>query len=90
MPRFGPVFRVLGAVLAGMTLIACSRHAGAVSTKSNPTFANPGSPVQGDWVIQRIDSDIDTLNPLTEQTTNSQEMGTEIFEGLLHQNYYTL
>jgi peptide/nickel transport system substrate-binding protein len=49
------------------------------------------NPFQGDWVIQRIDSDADTLNPITTQTDNGQKIGyPNIFEGMLVIDNYTL
>jgi peptide/nickel transport system substrate-binding protein len=90
MAHFGLARFLIGAVLTGLALAGCSRQKEAAAPTLDQSVANPGPPVQGDWVIERIDSDIDTLNPLTLQTDNAQTMATEIFEGLIHQNNYTL
>ena len=89
MARIARVWFFAASVLASLALVACSRHDQASASKADQTV-NQGPPVQGDWVIERIDSDIDTLNPLTVQTDNGQTMVTEIFEGLIRQNNYTL
>lgn len=91
MPRFGPFWLRLGLVLAGLTLAGCSRHERAADPKVQQVLANPGQPVQGDWVIQRMDSDVDTLNPLLCQTANGQWIAQNVIcEGLLQMNHYTL
>ena len=80
----------IGTVLA---LSACSRQ--AAPPPANPPVGKPLvadlRPVQGDWVVLRIDSDPDILNPLITQTTNGQMISTPwIVEGMLHLNNYTL
>jgi peptide/nickel transport system substrate-binding protein len=91
MARFGPVRLLMTALLAGLTLAACSRQEDTASPKSDETLANPGPPVQGDLVIERIGSDVDTLNPLTCQTTDGQWLSENVInEGLLQMNNYTL
>lgn len=78
------------AILALLLQTGCSRQDHAPSPGQS-TRADDQTPVQGDWVVQRIDSDVDTLNPLTCQTTNGQWLSwTVINEGLLQMNNYTL
>jgi peptide/nickel transport system substrate-binding protein len=56
-----------------------------------PPLIDNSQPVHGDWVVQRIDSDADTLNPIITQTTNGQVIGyPNIFEGMLTLDNYTL
>jgi peptide/nickel transport system substrate-binding protein len=91
MPRFGFVRQLAGALLVGLTLCGCSRQETASAPKPEQPLADPGPPVQGDWVIERIDSDVDTLNPLVCQTTNGQWLSEEVInEGLLTLDNYTL
>ncbi len=91
MAYFRPIRPFVCAILAGLTLTACSRQDTAHSSKDAEILANPGSPVQGDWIIERIDSDADTLNPLTCQTANGSWIsGTVINEGMLQMNNQTL
>ena len=45
----------------------------------------------GDWVVQRIDSDLSTLNPLTGDDTNGAPIrGSWVNEGLVQMDNYTL
>jgi peptide/nickel transport system substrate-binding protein len=47
-------------------------------------------PVQGDWVVQRLASDIDSLNPLTLESADAQTISSQVSEGMLRVNNYTL
>lgn len=47
-------------------------------------------PVQGDWVVERLQSDIDSLNPVTLESADAQTISSQINEGLLQMNNYTL
>jgi len=47
-------------------------------------------PVIGDWVVQRMGSDIDSLNPVTLESADAQTISGEINEGMLQMNNYTL
>lgn len=47
-------------------------------------------PVQGDWVVQRIDSDPDSLNPIILDSSNGQIVSSEINEGMLQMDNFTL
>ena len=86
-----PVRLLLSAVIAGFALTACSRQETALSPKATQILANPGPPVPGDWVIERMGSDPDTLNPLTCQTADGSWLSsTVINEGLLRMNNETL
>jgi peptide/nickel transport system substrate-binding protein len=78
-------------MLAVMALTACSRQADVPGPDRNKVLANPGSPVPGDWVIQRMDTDPDTLNPLTCQTAYGSWIADSVInEGLLQMNNETL
>ena len=82
-------------VAAGLLVVAllpgCSRQneAGPSSQAVNQATAGQ-SPTQGDWVIQRLSADIDTLNPVTLEASDAQDIRLLINESLLHQNTYTL
>jgi len=79
-----------GLLLAGWS--GCSRSPEPVAAKTDsPALSDPGPPVPGDWVIRRIDSDIDTLNPITTQTDNAQWLAYNMInEGLLVLDNFTL
>jgi peptide/nickel transport system substrate-binding protein len=71
----------------------CSRHpeaAQATAAENGHPLVNDTQPVQGDWVIQRIDSDLDSLNPLTLETANGQVISGEVNEGMLQMNNFSL
>ena len=93
---FTTPFRRWGEVaLVALLLAGCSRQ-------NDPKAGLPGKPLvasalansfpmQGDWVVQRIDSDVDTLNPIVTQTTNGQAISYPLIsEGMLRVNNYTL
>ena len=91
-------FQVRARLFAGVFLTAlfaagCSRQNGPAAAAPPAQSQPPGSdlqPVQGDWVVQRIDSDLDSLNPITLESTNGQVISSEISEGMLHLNNDTL
>ena len=89
---FPASFRLwVGLVLLVCLLSACSRQNDSPPpTTTGRPLVSDLKPVQGDWVIQRIDSDVDTLNPAVTQTTNGALISSLICEGMLHTNYYTL
>ena len=78
MVRLGPFCPVFAAVLAVWALTACSRQNAAPGTDYQKVLADPGPPVPGDWVITRMDSDPDTLNPLTCQTANGMWLANSV------------
>ena len=84
---FPSLLLVLLAVLAG-----CSRsHEASPETQTAPADATQQQPTAGDWVVQRIDSDVDSLNPLTGQDTNGDLIRSSLVnEGLLQMNNFTL
>jgi peptide/nickel transport system substrate-binding protein len=86
-------FHLVGSVLLLTFLLGgCSRSKEAAPTPpvGRPLLSDL-HPVQGDWVIQRIDSDIDTLNPLIGQAANGQWLSWNVInEGMLQMNNYTL
>jgi peptide/nickel transport system substrate-binding protein len=49
-----------------------------------------GPPVQGDWVVQQISGDPESLNPIIDTDEIGSEITGQIFEGLLQFNNYTL
>jgi len=76
-----------------MTLLleGCSRQneAPAPPAQGRPLVSDL-HPVQGDWVVQRIDSDIDTLNPVILELANAQVISSQINEGMLQMDNFTL
>ena len=75
-----------------LVLAACSRHDATAPTATGqaPPVA-AGLPVQGDWVVQRINADVDSLNPITGEDTNGADIRQNLVcEGMLHMNNYTL
>jgi peptide/nickel transport system substrate-binding protein len=88
--RFHPL---AGVVLMALVLGGCSRQTEAPASppvQGRPLLSDL-HPVQGDWVVQRIDSDIDTLNPLTTEAANGQWLSWNVInEGMLQMNNDTL
>jgi peptide/nickel transport system substrate-binding protein len=81
-----------GLALVALSLTDCSRQNDAPESHvpGQPAVSDQ-KPVQGDWVVQRIDSDVDTLNPAVTQTTNGQFIAYPLIcESMLHTNNYTL
>ena len=91
--------QLLGLIaLTILTCAGCSRreeaapppHASPGQTEPQPVVGDQ-QPIQGDWVIQRIDSDVDSLNPVTGQDTNGDAIRyPNIIESLLFLDNYTL
>jgi peptide/nickel transport system substrate-binding protein len=85
-------------VLVVLMPAGCSPREKTSPSQAQTTSADVSDqqPVQGDWVIQRIDSDPDTLNPITTESTNGQMICSafgstgRISEGLLQMDDYTL
>lgn len=78
--------------LAG-TMAGCSRQAppSGESPAHPNTSVDYGQPVQGDWVVQRIDSDVDSLNPITGEDTNGDTIRSSLVcEGMLQMDDFTL
>ena len=75
-----------------LVLAACSRHdAMSPTATGQPPPEAAGPPVQGDWVIERINADVDSLNPVTGEDTNGADIRSSLIcEGLLQMNNYTL
>ena len=94
-------FLCLGALVAALALFTpgCSqqrsqivehiKHGLAFFHRGRPLLADL-HPVQGGWIIQRINSDIDSLNPITLESSDGQMISDNINEGLLQMNKYTL
>jgi peptide/nickel transport system substrate-binding protein len=84
-------FRLRAAAVAAACLLGgCSRPA---APDAADTTAVPASekPAVGDWVIEQVGGDPDTLNLITTQSDEGQSISyPNISESLLFQNYYTL
>jgi len=79
-------------LLTVLLLGGCTRQS---ETPAPPAQGQPLvsdiNPVQGDWVVQRIGADIDSLNPVISQAADAQWLSwTVINEGMLQMNNYTL
>ncbi len=72
-----------------LVLTGCSRSEKPVAPDA-PALENPGNPVQGDWVIERISGDTDSLNPLIGEDTNGKMISAMITEGMLQMDNFTL
>jgi peptide/nickel transport system substrate-binding protein len=89
---FSAAFRLwIGLFLTACLISGCSRQNDTTqATAPGRPMVSDLKPIQGDWVVQRIDSDVDTLNPAVTQTTNGQVVTSLICESMLHTNNYTL
>lgn len=85
-PRFPSIFILIALLSAG-----CTRQdqTPAPTPQTTPAVSDT-TPVQGDWIIQRMDSDADSLNPLTLESANAQVISAMMNEGMLQMNNYTL
>ncbi|MCE0482895.1 MAG: ABC transporter substrate-binding protein [Methylacidiphilales bacterium] len=87
-----PVSRpFLGAILLlTAVLTGCGHKDNAAFQQRHPIDPNQ-PPVQGDWVVQRINADVDTLNPITGEDTNGAVIRSQLVnESLLQMNNFTL
>jgi peptide/nickel transport system substrate-binding protein len=81
---------ILKLSLMVLALAACSRSENVPPT-SDMTVSPGQQPVVGDWVVQDIGADPDTLNPITgEDATGDMIRSNNIFESLLTTDNYTL
>ena len=92
---FGVVLVALGLFVAGCSrtqesqIVEHIKHGLAFFQRGRPLLTDL-RPVQGGWIIQRLGSDIDSLNPITLESSDGQMISGEINEGLLQLNNYTL
>jgi len=78
-------------VLLALSLAGCSRKEVGPSEPAKPQSTRADqTPVTGDWVIERIGGDPETLNPVTGQDATGAMVNIYIFEGLLVMDNYTL
>jgi peptide/nickel transport system substrate-binding protein len=83
-------FRFLGGVvLTALLLGGCSRQNEATPAPGRPLVSDL-HPIQGDWVVQRIASDIDSLNPVILESADGQVISSQVNEGMLQMNNFTL
>jgi peptide/nickel transport system substrate-binding protein len=80
-----------GMLLTVLLLGGCTRQTEtpAPSAQGQPLVSDI-NPVQGDWVVQRISADIDSLNPVILESADGQVISSLISEGMLQMNNYTL
>lgn len=86
-------FPFLASLIVGLIILAgCSRNEQAPPPSSpNQSSTTDQPPVTGDWVVQRIDSDVDSLNPITGEDTNGDMIRSSLVcEGMLQMNNDTL
>jgi peptide/nickel transport system substrate-binding protein len=84
--------RLLEAVaLTTLLLGGCSRQnePPAPPAQGRPLISDL-RPIQGDWVVQRIGADIDSLNPVILESADGQVISSQINEGMLQLNNFTL
>ena len=89
---FPAPFRLLGGVILTACLFSgCSRQDEMPkSSAAGRPLLSDLHPVQGDWVVQRIASDIDSLNPITLESADGQVISALVNEGMLQLNNFTL
>jgi peptide/nickel transport system substrate-binding protein len=77
---------------AGLALSGCSRTPPtAEGASSTPPSVQTTQPVAGDWVVQVIGADPDSLNPITGQdATGAMIRSPAIFESMLQMDHVTL
>jgi len=63
---------------------------GARAPRAGSAARQRSPPGQGDWVVQRIASDVDSLNPLTLESADGQLISALVNEGMLQMNNFTL
>jgi peptide/nickel transport system substrate-binding protein len=84
----GCLLFLLGALCLASS--ACSRTGNSLSD-TRPPLDPAQKPVIGDWVVQEIEADPETLNPITSQDEVSHTIWyPNIIESLLFIDYYTL
>jgi peptide/nickel transport system substrate-binding protein len=84
-------FRLLGVALIAVLSTGCSRQEEAPQPPvQDQRPVGDLQPVQGDWVVQRIDFDVDSLNPLILNSANAQVISGQINEGLIQMDNFTL
>ena len=74
-----------------LLLGGCSRQneAPPPPVQGRPLLSNL-HPIQGDWVVQRIAADVDSLNPVTLESADGQVISGLVNEGMLQMNNFTL
>jgi peptide/nickel transport system substrate-binding protein len=93
-------FFTLGLALLALLVSACSpshqsqiiehiQHGLAFLHRGRPLLTEL-HPVQGGWIIQRLSTDIDSLNPITLESDDAQTISSNISEGLLQVDNFTL
>jgi peptide/nickel transport system substrate-binding protein len=87
-----PGFRLFWALTAGTAVLAgCSRTPSPSAEGAPPPVSvNDSQPMPGDWVVQQIGADPDSLNPIVGTDSTGQMIDSQIFEGLLTMNNFTL
>src|SRR5262245_12203339 len=71
-------------LISASLLSGCSRP----DQSAGPGSGSAGPPTSGDWMINRIDSEPEILNPLTSTTTNAQYIqgganNSHVYESML-------
>jgi peptide/nickel transport system substrate-binding protein len=94
-------FFIPGGVALALLVTACSprqqeskivehiKHGLAFFHRGRPLLADL-HPVKGGWIVQRIQADIDSLNPITLESSDGQTISAQINEGLLQLDNFTL
>jgi peptide/nickel transport system substrate-binding protein len=94
-------YLTLGIVALALLISACSpkqqeskfiehiKHGLAFFHRGRPLLVDL-HPVKGGWIVQRISADIDSLNPITLNSTDARTISDLINEGMLKTNNFTL
>lgn len=83
---------LLGLLLPSFCLLASSCRPKAAEIGAQTAGGPVGDPVPGDWIVERMEGEPATLNPLLEQGTAVTVLVTDgnIFESMVRRNYETL
>jgi peptide/nickel transport system substrate-binding protein len=79
----------IGLLLAALMLTACQRVAVTPESAAPPPEA-AGPPAPGDWIVQEIGADPESLNPIVDTDAIGSVIIGQIFEGLITMNNFTL
>jgi peptide/nickel transport system substrate-binding protein len=78
-----------GLLLAALMIAGCQRAA-VIPEPAAPPPEAAGPPVKGDWIVQEIAADPESLNPIIDTDAIGSVIAGQIFEGLISMNNFTL
>ncbi len=80
----------LGFILIAVGIAGCQRTPTSGSIQPGSDTAPGGPAAEGDWLVQQISADPDSLNPVILTDSTAQVIASQVFDGLLNMNNYTL